>query len=123
MSTASGHIHVLPEGARDGSKIQLPIGYGLLAVLPISTYDYWSNQQVKGTTPNMIRKSQKAGVQVREATFDDGFVRGMVEIFNEAPIRQGRRFWHYGKDFETVKREFSRFLYREYLVGAYLGES
>ena len=70
----------------------------------------------------MIRKSQKAGVQVREATFDDEFVRGMGGIFNEAPIRQGRRFWHYGKDFETVKREFSRFLYREYLVGAYLGD-
>ena len=29
---------------------------------------------------------------------------------------------HYGKDFETVKREFSRFLFREEIFGAYLGE-
>ena len=93
-----------------------------LAVLPISTYDHWWNKQVKGTTRNMIRKGQKAGVEVREAMFDDNFVRGMVEIFNETPVRQGRRFWHYGKDFETVKREFSRFLFREYLIGAYLGD-
>jgi hypothetical protein len=93
-----------------------------LAVLPISTYEEWWNKQVKGTSRNMIRKSQKAGVEVREATFDDEFVRGMVEIFNETPVRQDRRFWHYGKDFETVKREFSRFLFREYLIGAYLGD-
>ena len=29
---------------------------------------------------------------------------------------------HYGKDFETVKREFSRFLFREEIFGAYLDE-
>ena len=90
-----------------------------LAVLPINTFDYWWNKQAKGTTRNMVRKSQKAGVEVREAPFDDELVRGMVDIFNEAPVRQGFRFWHYGKDFETVKREFSRFLFREDIIGAY----
>jgi hypothetical protein len=91
-----------------------------LAVLPITTYDAWWSKQVKGTTRNMVRKSQKAGVEVREAEFDDAFIRGLVEIFNETPVRQGRPFWHHGKDFETVKREFSRFLFRETLIGAYL---
>jgi hypothetical protein len=90
-----------------------------ISVLTIQSYDHWWNKQVKGTTRNMIRKSQKAGVEVREACFDDDFVRGMTEIFNESPIRQGRRFWHYGKNFETVKRQFSRFLFREDLIGAY----
>ena len=90
-----------------------------LAVLPIKNFDYWWNKQVKGTTRNMIRKSQKAGVEVREAAFDDEFVRGMVDIFNESPVRQGFRFWHYGKDFDSVKREFSRFLFREDVIGAY----
>ena len=90
-----------------------------LAVLPIKSFDYWWNKQAKGTTRNMVRKSQKAGVEVREAVFDDDFVRGMVDIFNESPVRQGFRFWHYGKDFETVKREFSQFLLREDLIGAY----
>jgi hypothetical protein len=52
-------------------------------------------------------------------TFNDEFVSGLVDIFNEAPVRQGFRFWHYGKSFETVKREFSRFLFREDLIGAY----
>jgi hypothetical protein len=101
-------------------RYDYPVIFESLAVLPISTYEHWWNTQVKGTTRNMIRKSQKAGIEVREAIFDDEFVRGVVEIFNEAPIRQGRPFWHYGKDFATVKREFSSFLFREYLIGAYL---
>lgn len=91
-----------------------------LAVLPISTYEEWWTKQQSRSSRNKVRKSQKAGVEVREAVFDDEFVRGMVEIFNETPVRQGRRFWHYGKDFATVKREFSTFLFRECLIGAYL---
>jgi hypothetical protein len=90
-----------------------------VAVLPIKTFDHWWSEQAKGTTRNMVRKSQKMGVQVREACFDDDFVRGMAEVFNESPVRQGRRFWHYGKDSDTIKRQFSRFLFREDLIGAY----
>jgi hypothetical protein len=59
---------------------------------------------------------------VKPATFDDRFIQGMTSIFNETPIRQGRRFLHYGKDFETIKRQFSRFLFREEIFGAYLAE-
>lgn len=90
-----------------------------IAVLRVDTYDFWWNKQVVSATRNKIRKSQKAGVEVRECQFDDEFVRGMTEIFNETPVRQGRAFWHYGKDFETVKRQFSRFLFRESVIGAY----
>lgn len=90
-----------------------------LAVLPIKSFDHWWNKQIKGATRNMIRKSQKAGVEVREATYNKEFVRGMTEIFNESPVRQGQRFWHYGKDCETIERQFSRFLFREALIGAY----
>jgi hypothetical protein len=90
-----------------------------IAVLPVQTYDHWWNKQIKGTTRNMIRKSQRAGVRLENCSYDDEFVRGMSEIFNETPVRQGRRFWHYGKDFETLKQQFSRFLFRETLIGAY----
>lgn len=91
-----------------------------LAVLPITTFEHWWTKQIRDKTRNMVRKSKKAGVEIREASYDDAFVQGMTEIFNETPVRQGRRFWHYGKDFETVKREFSQFLFREELFGAYL---
>jgi hypothetical protein len=92
-----------------------------VAVLPIKSFDYWWNKQIKDKTRNMVRKAKKAGIEVREASYDDAFVHGMTDIFNETPVRQGRQFWHYGKDFETVKRQFSRFLFREELIGAYYG--
>jgi hypothetical protein len=90
-----------------------------VAALPITTYEEWWTNQIKSRTRGLIRKSQKQGVVVREAEYTDDFVRGITNIFNETPIRQGRRFWHYGKDFETVKRQFSRYLFREKLIGAY----
>jgi hypothetical protein len=90
-----------------------------IAALPVKSYDYWWSKQIKSRTRGLIRKAEKEGVVVREAKFDDDFVRGMVSIFNESAIRQGKPFWHYGKDFDTVKREFSRYLFREDLIGAY----
>jgi len=93
-----------------------------IAALPIASYDEWWNNQIKSRTRGLIRKSAKMGVVAREEQYTDEFVRGMTSIFNETPIRQGRRFWHYGKDFETVKRQFSRYLFREKLIGAYVGD-
>jgi hypothetical protein len=89
-----------------------------LAVLPIKSYDYWWNKQIKSRVRNLIRKTEKQNVQVVETNFSDDFVKGMTEIFNETEIRQGRRFWHYGKDVNKVKEQFSRFLFREHLIAA-----
>jgi len=90
-----------------------------VAVLPVSTYEHWLKKQINMQARNKVSKAQKKGVIVQRATFDDDFIRGMVAIFNESAIRQGMKFWHFGKDFETVKREFSRYLFREELFGAY----
>jgi Acetyltransferase (GNAT) domain len=93
-----------------------------IAALPIKSYSFWWENQIDRTARNKVRKAEKKGVIVKPARFDDRFVQGMTSIFNETPIRQGRRYLHYGKDFERVKREFSRFLFREEIFGAYLGE-
>jgi hypothetical protein len=90
-----------------------------IAVLPVKSYDHWWSKQIKSSTRAMVRKAAKQDVLVRKAEFDDDFVRGMVSIFNETPIRQDRRYGHYEKDFGTVKREFSKYLFREELLGAY----
>ena len=92
-----------------------------IAALPVQSYDHWFNKQISSRLRSQLRKATKEGLNVREAAYDDEFVRGMTEIFNEAAVRQGRRFWHYGKDFETVKQQFSRYLFREEMIGAYYG--
>jgi Acetyltransferase (GNAT) domain len=93
-----------------------------IAALPLKSYSFWWEKQIERKARNKVRKAQKNGVIVKPATFDDRFVEGITSIFNETPIRQGRHYLHYGKDFETVKRQFSRFLFREEIFGAYLGE-
>ena len=93
-----------------------------IAALPIRSYSHWWEKQIDGAVRNKVRKAQKKGVVVRFANFDDRLVEGITSIFNETPTRQGRHFLHYGKNSETVKRQFSRFLFREEIFGAYLGD-
>jgi hypothetical protein len=94
-----------------------------LAVLPVSTFDHWWTKQVDAKTRNMVRKAEKQGVVVREVPFDNALVSGIHAIYNECPIRQGRRFPHYGKDLETVRKEEATHLERSIFLGAYVGET
>jgi hypothetical protein len=90
-----------------------------IAALPVTTHEHWLKNQIRPRVRSQIRKAHKDGLTVKEVPYDDEFVRGMTAIFNESPVRQGRPFWHYGKDFETVKQQFSRYLFREWMIGAY----
>jgi len=95
--------------------------YDSIAALAVKSYEFWFEKQIDPASRNKIKKSQKKGLVVRRCDFDEDFVKGMVSIFNETPIRQGRRFLHYGKDFQTLKSQFSRYLFREEIFGAYVG--
>lgn len=90
-----------------------------IAALPIKSFNYWFEKQIDCKTRNLVRKAKKKEVDIREVSFDDEFVKGLVSIFNETPIRQGKPFWHYGMDFDSVKQVFSRNIHREDIVGAY----
>ena len=93
-----------------------------IAVLPLSSYDHWLAKQVTSATRRNIKAATNRGVVVRVAEFDEAYVRGIMSIYNETPFRQGRRFWHYGKDFETVQRENGTYRERSSYLAAYLGE-
>lgn len=66
-----------------------------------------------------VRRSARRGVTTKVAAYDDTFVEGIRAIYNETPTRQGRRFLHFGKSFDVVKRENSSYLDRSFFVGAY----
>lgn len=100
-------------------KHKFPMEWDNVAALEISTFDQWWNEQLGKKTRNMARQAEKKGVTLREAPFDDALVRGIWGIYNECPIRQGRRFPHYGKDVETVCRMTATFLDRSVFIGAY----
>jgi len=103
-------------------KYGYPIEWHNVAALPVSTFDHWWKHQINDKTRNMVRRAEKKGVTVREVPFDDALVEGISAIYNESPIRQGKPFWHYGKDLETVRRENGTFLDRSVFLGAFLGQ-
>jgi hypothetical protein len=93
-----------------------------LAALPVSTFDHWWTRQINDKTRNMVRRAERKGIAVREVPFDEALVRGISAIYNECPVRQGKRFWHYGKDLDAVRRENETFLDRSIFLGAYVDE-
>ena len=109
----------LPETA---PKYKFPMEMDNLAVLPVSTFADWWTNQIGFKARNKAKQAAKKGVAVREAPFDDAFARGIWDIYNESPVRQGRRFPHYGKSFNEVRRMSSTFLDTSVFIGAYFEE-
>lgn len=90
-----------------------------LSAIPLKDFKHWWEKQIGSDTRKKARRPEKRGVEIRVVTLDDEFVRGVMRVFNETPVRRGRRFWHYGKDFETLKKGLSRDLDRSNFIGAY----
>ena len=89
------------------------------AVIPITTYSEWWNKRVERDVRKAVNRATRLGVVVRVAELDDSFLEGIRRIYNESPVRQGKPFWHYQKDFETIKRENSTYRDRCICIGAY----
>jgi hypothetical protein len=92
------------------------------AVVPITTFDDWFQGRLPQETRKNVRRAEKRGVQTRIVPFDDTLVQGIQAIYNETPVRQGRPFWHYGKDLATVKKENATYTDRSIFIGAFMDE-
>jgi hypothetical protein len=103
-------------------RYHYPIEWDNVAAIPLNSYeDWWENRLPQETRKN-VRRSAKRGVVIRVTELNDDLIRGIMEINNESVMRQGRLFTHYGKDFDTVKRDYSSFLERSEFIGAYCGD-
>lgn len=96
-----------------------PMEWDNFAVLPITTYDEWTANQVNNKTRNMIRKAERKGVTAREMPFDDALIRGIHAIYNESRLRQGKAFKHYGKDLDTVYGLTATYLDQSIFIGSF----
>jgi len=94
-----------------------------IADLSVSTFDHWMTRQIDFKVRNKVRKAAKCGVVVREVAFEDDLVKEISTVYNESPVRQGKPFWHYGKDLETVRRMNGTFLERSIFIGAFFAGS
>src|SRR5204863_1462301 len=82
--------------------------------------DWWEN--LPQESRKNVRRAARRGVVVKIVPFDDNLVNGAHRIYNHTPVRDGRPFWHFGKDVRTVRRELATYLDRSEFIGAYWNE-
>jgi len=103
-------------------RYRYPMEWDNLAVLTVSTFEHWWKEQIGFKARNKAKQAEKKGVTLREVPFDDTLAHGIWQIYNESPVRQGRRFPHYGKDIATVRREAATFPDSSIFIGAFFEE-
>ena len=90
-----------------------------VAVIPITTFENWWKKRLPQVTRKSVRRGYKRGIVAKVTEFDDEFVKGIVGIHNNIPMKQGTPFAHYGKEFNIVKRDYGTYLDRSEFLGAY----
>jgi hypothetical protein len=98
-----------------------------VAILPVTTYDEWWRRTIKTETRNRIRRADKSRVTTEIVEEDEKSAEGIWRIYNETPIRQGRRFPYFGESLETIKRIYGLFPtpiigQKATVIGAYFQE-
>lgn len=99
-------------------KYSYPMEWDNMAALRVTTFDDWITKQIDFKARNKARKAGKNGVVVQEVPFDENLVKGISAIYNETPVRQGKAFWHYGKDLAAVRSMNATFMDRSIFIGA-----
>ena len=101
-------------------RYRYPLEKRSVAVADVSNFANWWENLSQVTRKN-VRRAQKRGVTLQVRSFDADVIRGITEVQNESPIRQGRRYPHFGKSFEQVKRDHGAFVDRSDFICAYCG--
>jgi hypothetical protein len=89
------------------------------AVVPITSFAQWWNQRAEHSVRKSVNRAKKSGLVARVAEFNDQLLEGISRIYNEVPVRQGKHFWHYGKDLQTIRHALATYLERSLFIGAY----
>ena len=90
-----------------------------VAAIPTSNFASWWERRIPQETRKNVRRASKRGVVVRDVGLNGELLHGIVEINNETPVRQGRRFWHYGKSLAEVQKDYATLVDQSVYLGAY----
>lgn len=103
-------------------RFSYPMEWDNLAAIRITTFDDWWTRQLGFKARNKAKQAGKRGVVLREIQFSDQLVHDIWEIYNETPVRQGRRYPHFGKYLEQVHADSATYLDCSVFIGAFLDD-
>ena len=102
-------------------KYLYPMEWDSIAAIRISSFKAWWDNVPQETRKN-VRRSQKRGVIVGLKDLDDRLIKDLIDLNNDAPVRQGKPFTHFGKTFDQVAKDQASFLDRSDYICAYAGD-
>lgn len=88
-----------------------------IGLLKISSYDEWF-RSITHNARWQTKKGIRVGLKTKVVDIDDTFTKSAFKIYNETPIRQGRKYSGYGLSLMDVKLKFSNMKGSE-VIGAY----
>ena len=98
-----------------------PMEWESVAAIHLGSYKDWWESLPQETRKN-VRRSQKRGVLVRIAEWNDGLIQGIRQVNDDSPLRQGKPNAYYGKSFEETKKLYGEFIGRCDFICAYSGD-
>ena len=93
-----------------------------IAAIPIITYENWIKKQIVQNSRKKIGYAQRKGVVVRLIDFNDELINGILEIYHETPMMQGKPNRQFRTNFETAKKLNSTYLNRAQFIGAFFND-
>jgi hypothetical protein len=100
-----------------------PVRYNYLtelesvAAIRISNSEDWWKSLPQETRKN-VRRSQKRGVTTSIRVFDDDLIKGIIEVNNDSPMRQGQANAYYGQSLDQARKDYSGLLDRSEFICA-----
>lgn len=89
-----------------------------VAAIRLNSFEDWW-KSVSSDTRRNVKLSKARGVVTTVEPLSERLVAGIAAMNNEAPVRAGKRFWHYGKTFDAVMKDYSSFADRSEYMCAY----
>jgi len=109
-------IQRLPESR---PKYNYQMEWDSIAAIPITTYENWIKKQIVQNSRKKIGLAQRKGIIIKLIDFNDELVKGILDIYHETPILQGKPNRQYNTNFETAKKLNASFLDRAQFIGAF----
>ncbi len=89
-----------------------------LAVIPLSTYDFWWHKQIDIKTRQIINRGKRRGLTTAVTSLNDELFEGIHAIYNERMVRQGLKYKNFGMTLNEVREATIPFLSKSVFIAA-----
>ena len=98
-----------------------PMEWDSVAAVRLVSFKEWWEGLPQETRKN-VRRSHKRNVQVSVKVFDDDLIRGIKQVNDDSPLRQGLPNGYFGKSIEETRKLYGEFVGRCDFICACVGE-